>query len=184
MRVMPIIVFTGKDDAPGVMQFATPIPKFSGKCVCCSADARENTAPYDIYAERGRQRINGPPVPMPVCAECVPHALERTADDTRMISLLLLGIAVLVIGVFIAVNNDGDAFGWAVAVMGGLMSGAGGTYLAKQSAQQKRDKKPGHFPGLKFVVFPGQSALNSDNEALIAELLALNPNGKLHVAKK
>lgn len=170
---MPGLIFDPGSEGTD-QRFGYVVPKFSGRCVCCSADAGGHVEHYDITAPSGAGHIRGAPVPMPVCQACIPHALDRTSAGYLAGSVLALGVLGIAVGFFM---GESEAQG-PVMAGGALLAAGGAGWALLQSAREKREKQPGHHPRLYFAVLPGMTSLISDNAALIDELLALNPNAR------
>jgi hypothetical protein len=170
---MAVVTFKA-GDLPVGNTFKFVAPRFSGRCVCCSADAQGQTLSYDVSSGT----IRAPLVPMPVCAACIPHALARARAAIRVGGLLVLGIGSVVFGLISLAKEGNPGFARGMLLGGAVAVAVAVAWGFMQSARERNDRQPGHHPRLHFQVHPGITLLLTENEALVEELLALNPTAK------
>lgn len=163
------------DDAVDTSTFHFVVPTFSGRCVCCNADAQGKTRGYDPSAGQIRARV----VQFPVCEACAPHALDPSRTASLVGTFIALGAGTAAMGLLALANHAEPVVGGGL-ILGGLLTVAAGlSWAFLQSSREKRERRlEGHHARLHFQVLPGMTVLFTENEALVAELLALNPTAR------
>lgn len=170
---MPIMSLRGRP-APG--KPTAPIPAFGRACVCCNHDARgliRTLTPqpngYDLAAS----------IEVPVCTECVDHALLPVTQAVLVAGMIVLGIVSAGLGVgYRSEGRDPVATGWAIAIGASVvLVGIVLNVLAVRRERRER-RRAGHSPYLTMRVAPGKTELVTSNPTLIEELRRLNPDAQ------
>lgn len=150
------------------------VPRFGSGCVCCGASALGRTQDYDPSTDRVRAQ----PVPMPVCFECRGHALQTPAAAITQTALLLAGACGVALGLYYRGQRPDDEFLLGVIAVSLALTLAAVAWMVTTVRRQRRERAlAGHHPHLVLGVV-GATVLTSTNEALIDELLGLNPDAR------
>jgi hypothetical protein len=148
--------------------FELEVPKFGPHCVCCNADAQGRVQNYD--ASTDRRSVD--PVPMPVCCACKDHALIKPFAPMMQAVLVILGGSLTTLGAMYAADLLADPFLTLMMVAGVLLVVLSVAWIRSSSARVAGN---GHYPRFEFSVVTGAPLVDTDNETLVEELLALNP---------
>ncbi len=152
------------------------VPRFGKRCVCCNADAMGRTQDYDPSTDR----VQASSIAMPVCFDCKDHALQTATAAILQSSLLIVGVCAIGLGInYLTERPDDDVLTGSVAV-GAVMTLAAIAWIAAAIRREKRERGlPGHHARLSFSIAHGRTLLDTSNETLVEELLALNPNARI-----
>lgn len=154
------------------------VPRFGKTCVCCNIDTMGRTQDYDPSTDR----IQAPSIQVPVCGECHKHALQTHTGPIMMGCLLVVGIAATALGFMKLDERPNDEFLYGMVVFGFAAVAATILWFVAVTRRQRAHEREGHHPGLMFSVDFG-TTLNTSNDALADELVALNP-GATRVATR
>lgn len=154
-------------------KFQVVVPKFGPHCVCCSADAMGRTQDYDPSTDR----IHVPAIAMPVCFACKDHALATPFAPIMQALGVMVGLALAGAGVGFASKRPHDPVLWGTAAVGTVLALASLAWARARRRRMAAARQGGHYPGLELSVQTG-TLLDTDNEALVEELLALNANAQ------
>jgi hypothetical protein len=148
-------------------------PRFGGHCVCCSVDTKECKA-YDASTDR----VQVPPIPMPVCLQCTDHALASHFAGIMQGSMLCVGIGLAAACAMKLPERPHDSFLVAGIAVGAVLAIAALAWAYAIHRRDARARAAGHHPNLSFSVGHGRTLLDTDNHDLVEELLALNPSAR------
>ena len=147
------------------------MPKFGPHCVCCNADTMGRTQDYDPSTDR----IRMPAIAMPVCFACKDHALNPPFAPIMQALGGMVGIALAGAGIGFVAKRPHDPVLWGTAVVGTVLALASLAWARATRRRIAAARRDGHHPGLELSVQTG-TLLDTENEALVEELLALNPD--------
>ncbi len=148
-----------------------PSPQLGEQCVCCNADTdrRQDVMPGDP----GGHFEPTEPLSVPICAECVEHAMAKTDTGIIAAMMCIVGLSLAYLG-FVSYGHDVSGFvGVALAIGGAL-------WLFVMRRNRLDGTNSGHHPGLELMVSPKQLVVRTYNRALAARVVALNEE---HVKK-
>jgi hypothetical protein len=152
-------------------------PRFGGRCVCCSADTNGRTQDYEVV-DRPGPVLRATPVAMPVCGNCAGHALVSHFASLMQACMLAIGAIAIGLGITYLRERPDDAFLYGTIVVGVVLMAAAIAWLMTVSRRDARARRRGHHPNLAFSVARGRTLLDSDNEELVVDLLARNPDAR------
>jgi hypothetical protein len=159
---------------PGTPAVIAPLiaPKFGRCCVCCNADAQGRTKDYrSMSTAPGVARA----IAVPVCSDCDSHALSARAAPTLQTLLWLFGLAIALGAVLsLLMRAPAAPFWWAAIVVGVAMIGAALRWQRRTGGRALEQLVAGHHTQLEIWVLPQRIWIDTDNEDLARELLALN----------
>ena len=151
------------------------VPRFGTRCVCCNADAMGRVQMYDPSTDR----VQAPPFAMPVCFDCKGHALQTATVPMLQACLLIVGGCLTGLGINYLRERPDDGFLKGMIGVGAAMTVAAIAWIFATWRRGKRERVPGHHPRLVFSVAHGRTLLDTANEELVVELLALNPSARV-----
>lgn len=155
-------------------RFEFTVPRFGTQCVCCSTETMGRTQDYDPSTDR----VKAAPVAMPVCFACTDHALQTAFAPLVQACGVLVGLALTWLAIGYLRERPHDTFLWGAIAVGVAMVGASIAWIVASRRRKTRNHVAGHHPGLELSVGHGRTLLDTDNEQLVEELLALNPNAR------
>ena len=151
------------------------VPAFGPRCVCCNADAMGRTQTYDPSTSR----VQAEAFEVPVCHECRRHALQTSSAATMQVSGLAVGGGAVALALMYLRQRPDDSFLKLTFVIGALISAATVIWIVASIRRARADAQlAGHHPGLVFSVGYGRALLDTSNDELANELLALNPTAR------
>ena len=133
-------------------------PQFRGACVCCNASTT-------------RVQQLAPPIATPVCEACADHAHGKRGAA--------LAIPCAIGGAMLAAAGTAvhDHAAWFYT--GGAALFAASFAITRTLTDRYRCSLPaGHYPGIELAVYIGATVLDTDNETLVEDLLARNPDAQ------
>lgn len=154
--------------------FAFEAPKFGPHCVCCNADTQGRTQDYDPSTDR----IRAAAVPMPVCIECKDHALSTPLAPIMQAIGVMMALALAGLGASYATKPLSHRIGLGMIGAGVLLLAISIVWIRATSRRKQRGRIAGHFPGLEISLGSGATLLDTENETLVEELLALNEKAR------
>lgn len=152
-------------------------PRFGRCCVCCNADAQGRTQDYQPVTS-GPGAV--PPIPLPVCTDCQGHALLAPMVPTLQALLGLFGLALAGLAVLCLLSHKPyAALWWSMLVVGAAMFIAARRWQATTHRKALEERLAGHHPRLELWPVPSRLWIDTDNEDLARELVALNPGARV-----
>jgi hypothetical protein len=112
-------------------------------------------------------RFEADPVEVPVCAECMDHAVAKTTSEILVACLLCVGVPLIFLGFFSYHLTWLGAAGIAITLLALL-------WWWRLRVWRKRNTHSGHHPGFEMLVAPRQLVVRTPNRKLVEALVHHN----------
>jgi hypothetical protein len=147
------------------VRFPSRQPAFGTHCACCNADTW-NTLSIHVPVRTG-----GYDIAVPVCQACTDHVTEQ-----RRLWRTSGGLIAIVVALVVGAAFARRYLVAAVVLAGVAMCFVAGFAAVRAMANRRANKlPPGHHPSFELLQLGSATALDTDNETLVDELLPLNP---------
>lgn len=157
------------------------VPRFGRECICCNRDARGVTQPYNASTDT----VSAPPILMPVCVDCLPHATQTHTAGIVLGGALCVGLAATGLGLGKLGERPDDTFLWGMAAFGIALTTLVVILVVRATRRERRERAiAGHHPRASFSIDRGHTHLATTNPALVERLLALNPGAERVLTRK